>query len=378
MEANLSRFTVAAPLLSRLPLELWEKIVDDLAMDAVREYRGINSLKNFALAASSHALLARCRKGLFARISIGQAVEAHRLAKVLGNNKELGKLVCSILIHPEPPFDEDEELSEEEDEEESSDEDDSMGGEGDEEGDEDDEGANMEERKPQPPKNPNSIEAVAKEAEDEEDDEDEIEWEFNENPLGHPSLLRLLSQLPKVKAVAVSGIQQSTRFASDYWNEDMLEEWIRFLSLPSITSLCFIHTTVPVDLLGRTPNLQRLDLHFTYICTFGLWDHAEGAFPKLEHLNIQQTDLMGTRFYDFVQLGYLNEGLKSETLRSLKLDGHRPEYDGDHWAWLGTLSVFTEFGANTLTTLTLSFPFGCFEREDSCKWYYCASNTHLK
>ncbi|KAH6914662.1 hypothetical protein BKA70DRAFT_1256701 [Coprinopsis sp. MPI-PUGE-AT-0042] len=357
---------MATTLLSYLPLELWEQIVDELAMDAGYDFGGMKSLRNFSLAASSQALLARCQKHLFAKISITTALEAHRLSKVLENNQELREMISSIYICPNGPRDDDDESwnesSGEEDEEGSSDDGEDNEGEG------DGEEGNMDEFRD----TNRAIEAakngyVGNADRDEEGDEEDIQWEYDANALGHPSLLGLLPLIPTVKAVALAGNGSNTTRYTEHWDEDSLAQWIKFLSLPSITDLWFFHLTVPIDLLGRSPNLEQLGLHTLHISRRNPnWPaHAIGSFPKLKHLDVQQTDLMGIGFYTFVKTGYLDQGLKSDTLQSLKLDGHQPQYDGDHWAWLGTLSVFTEFGSNTLTTLILSFPFGCYERNNS-------------
>ncbi|KAH6914661.1 hypothetical protein BKA70DRAFT_1396094 [Coprinopsis sp. MPI-PUGE-AT-0042] len=192
------------------------------------------------------------------------------------------------------------------------------------------------------------------------EDDEHVQWEPGENPFEHPSLLGLLSAITSVKGVQISGGSDNSKSYTPVWDQDALDKWIKFLSHPSIAELSFSHMSVPVDLIGRAPNLKRLRLDGIRVP----WpNQAVGAFPKLEQLDIQQTDGMGVGFSNLMKVISLKEKIKSTTFQSLKLDGRRSRYDQDHCAWLDTLSMLTAFGSNTLTTLSLSFFFGFLEAD---------------
>ncbi|KAH6914663.1 hypothetical protein BKA70DRAFT_1419631 [Coprinopsis sp. MPI-PUGE-AT-0042] len=282
------------PLLLRLPLELWEHIINYLAVFDIRLSSSMESLKGFSPAASSYVLLERCQTHLFAEVSIFTAPQAHRLGQVLENKKKLAKKISSITIRPNGPL----------------------------------------------------LEDNTSRNRHTKDGEEKIQWQPRKNPLEHPSLLGLLSKIPSVREVALSGDPENSERYKDDWYKESLREWIKFLSLLSIKKLTFREISVLIELLGRTPNLKRLELN---VIKFSLYAGRAGAHCG----HVWEARASGR--------SYLNQSMKSTTLRSLELDAHREQWDEDHWAWLGTLSVFAEFGSKTLTNLIISFPYGHYE-----------------
>ncbi|EFI27983.1 hypothetical protein CC1G_14475 [Coprinopsis cinerea okayama7 len=328
MEAQTAMKSSPRPLLPRLPVEVFDLILDNF--DAGWDWDDYHSVSNFSIASSSWVLVNMCRKHLFSHIDIHTGHQAQRLAEVLDTHTHLGAYVKSFNFYPSTR------------------------------------------------RNPEDHLLADLDEDCSEDAPTSFGWEEGKNPCEHEAVRRLVLHFTRLEYLDVRTefIRGGGRFYdATYWEKK--DEWLKLMSLPTLISFVANDICVPISFLGAPPNLRHLYLSRDY-CPFEDLEELDleewrGKLQTLESISILQSNWDMAPSSDFFTVFF--EGCKSTTLTTVTLDVNGPYQK--FGPWKNAFTTILDFGSESIKHLEFSFPNGVVSPFSSLIMGWVQNKTEL-